>query len=98
MLPIALRVNAGVSRKDLAHLARTVLGLRESPDEAAAQAFIDHVTSVADQIGIPSRLSTLGVTRDQIPDLVRGAHGNSLGGNPRDVSDSELAEVLEAAL
>lgn len=98
MLPIALRVNADVARPDLAHLARTILGRTDPTDESAAMRLIEHVTSIAEQIGIPRRLSALGVTRAQVPDLVRGAHGNSLSGNPRDVPDGELAEVLEAAL
>jgi alcohol dehydrogenase class IV len=98
MLPIALRVNAEVARADLAHLSRTILGRSDSTDEAAAMSLVEHVTSLAEQIGIPRRLSALGVKREQIPDLVRGSHGNSLSGNPRDVSDAELTEILEAAL
>jgi alcohol dehydrogenase class IV len=98
MLPIALRVNAEVARQDLAHLARMVIGETDPDAESAARAFIEHVTELAEQIGIPDRLSALDVRRDQIPGLVRGSHGNSLSGNPRDVSDAELAEILEAAL
>ncbi len=98
MLPIALRVNAEVARADLAQLGRTILGRTDLTDEAAATALIEQVTSVAAQIGIPGRLSALGVRREQVPDLVLGSHGNSLSGNPRDVSDSELEAILEAAL
>lgn len=98
MLPVALRANADVARPDLAHLARTVLGISDPDDHAAAHTFIEFVAGLAAQIGIPSRLAALGVVRDQIPDLVRGAHGNSLSGNPRDVSDAELTAILEAAL
>jgi alcohol dehydrogenase class IV len=98
MLPIALRVNADPARRDLAHLARTVLGETQPDDESAARIFIDHVTGLSRQIGIPERLSALGVRREQVPDLVRGSHGNSLSGNPRDVSDAELTEILEGAL
>jgi alcohol dehydrogenase class IV len=98
MLPIALRVNAEVARADLAHLARTILNQANSTDEAAATALIEFIASVAEQIGIPGRLSALGIRREQVPYLVLGSHGNSLSGNPRDVTDSELAAILEAAL
>ncbi|MBM4077920.1 MAG: iron-containing alcohol dehydrogenase, partial [Planctomycetes bacterium] len=44
---------------------------------------------------IPSRLRDLGVERKQIPALVSGSRGNSMSGNPRDVSDDRLAQILE---
>jgi alcohol dehydrogenase class IV len=47
-------------------------------------------------VGIPSRLRDIGVRHDQIADLVVSSHGNSLSGNPRDLSDDELRDLLEA--
>jgi hypothetical protein len=40
----------------------------------------------------------LGVERSMIPSLVKSSRGNSMDGNPRDVSDAELAKLLEDLL
>ena len=63
-----------------------------SPD---ADAFVRRIESLCRDIGIPSRLKDLGVTRNQIPALVSGSKGNSMSGNPRDVGDEELRQILE---
>ena len=98
MLPVAMRVNAETSRRDLAELARVITG-REWPDErAAAEAAIEGIEAICRRIGIPERLSELGVTAEQIPDLVRDSRGNSMSGNPRELSDGEVQRILEHAL
>jgi len=51
---------------------------------------------MAGTIGIPQLLRDLGVNRQQIPALVAGSRGNSMAGNPRDVSDAILAALLES--
>jgi hypothetical protein len=40
----------------------------------------------------------LGVTAAQLPALVIDSRGNSMSGNPRELSDEELLQILEAAL
>ncbi|NJK46704.1 MAG: iron-containing alcohol dehydrogenase, partial [Pleurocapsa sp. SU_196_0] len=42
------------------------------------------------RLQIPSRLSELGVKRSHIRELVPASRGNSMSGNPRDVSDDDL--------
>jgi alcohol dehydrogenase class IV len=96
MLPAALRVNRAVCEAELAALARVVCPGPFRSDAAAADAFIERIESLATEIGIPKRLSTLGVRRNQISALVTGSRGNSMSGNPRDVSDEELSELLNA--
>ena len=94
MLPTALRVNRDVSRQQLAELE----GLFEptnSHDPSGADRFIARIERLCGDIGIPGRLREIGVARDQLPDLVRGSRGNSMSSNPRDVSDTELSELLE---
>jgi alcohol dehydrogenase class IV len=98
MLPTALHVNRAGCAAELASLARVVCPGPFSSDAAAADAFIERIESLATEIGIPKRLSTLGVRQNQIPAIVTGSRGNSMSGNPRDVSDEELSELLEAML
>jgi alcohol dehydrogenase class IV len=98
MLPTALRVNRDVRRSELARLWTLVQAESRLSESDAAERFIQHVEGIARTIGIPPRLSALGVERSAIPALVKGSRGNSMDGNPRDVSDEELTRLLEAML
>lgn len=94
MLPAALRVNRTICEAELAALARDVLGGRWNSDAAAADAFLQAIDELAAAVGVPRRLSELGVRRDQIPELVASSRGNSMNGNPRQLDDVELSELL----
>lgn len=95
MLPTALRVNRTVSERDLARLER-LFNSDPLSDREAADAFIQRIESLCVEIGIPSRLRDLKVAREQISSLVPASRGNSMSGNPRDVSDDELQEILNS--
>jgi alcohol dehydrogenase class IV len=93
----ALGVHARVPH-GLAELSRLV-GLApgaSAPD--AVDALIERIDEIGRQIGVPRRLTELGVTQNQIPELVRDSRGNSMDGNPRSLSDQELTQILEAQL
>jgi alcohol dehydrogenase class IV len=96
MLPVALRTNRLVAEGRLVELARAI-GIDEPADAAAADLFVERVEELCRECGVPRRLSELGVRREQIPDLVRDARGNSMSGNPRDLDDAELTQILEHA-
>ena len=98
MLPVALRVNRPARESQLAQLARAALGGTWSTEALAADAFIEAIDQLAVVVGIPKRLSDVGVHRDQIPDLVASSRGNSMNGNPVQLSDDELARLLEEML
>jgi len=98
MLPAALRANREVCRDDLARLGSLASGLKFASANAAADEFIDFIDELSMRIGIPRRLSEIGVSAGQIPDLVRSSHGNSLDGNPREISDAELERILKQML
>ncbi len=95
MLPIAMRANRAVAGADYAELA-AALGLGSG--EQAADALVHRIEALCRDVGLPARLGELGVRREQIPDIVRGSHGNSLDGNPRIVTDDELEQLLDEAL
>lgn len=99
MLPAALRVNREVCREPLASLSRLVLGVGPStPAEEAVDVLIDEVEKLCDTVGVPRRLSEVGVRREHIPAIVASSRGSSMKGNPRDVSDEEITQILEAML
>jgi alcohol dehydrogenase class IV len=98
MLPTALRVNKEVRRSEIARLWTLVDARSQLTDADAAERFIQYVEGIARRIGIPPRLSSIGVDRSAIPALVKSSRGNSMDGNPRDVCDEELARLLEEML
>lgn len=96
MLPVALRANMAVSLTDFARLARVAFGVNDdTPDDAAARRFVEGIEAICDRIGSPRTLSEIGVGSSMIPDLVKSSRGNSMRGNPREVSDEELTKLLE---
>ncbi len=98
MLPTAIRINADVCEDRLPELASALTGKVIEDPETAKRVCMETIESLAEAVGIPRRLSEIGVTADQIPALVQSSRGNSMSGNPRDVSDEELQTLLEGLL
>ena len=98
LLPVALKANREVSAEPLADLGRTLLGKSELSTPAAVTALINAIEDMCNLLKIPRRLSELGVQREQLPEIVSGSRGNSMNGNPREISDSELRLILEDIL
>jgi alcohol dehydrogenase class IV len=96
MLPVTLRLNRDICSERLAELERAINPLADAA--TAADAFIHRMENLCDRIGIPRRLSELGVERKTIPALVAGSRGNSMDGNPRELNGDELTNTLEAML
>jgi alcohol dehydrogenase class IV len=99
MLPVALRVNREVRQHELARLAHSLFGRgpSTSPQEAV-DVLIREIEALCDRVGLPRRLSELGVRPQQIPALVKDSRGSSMSGNPRELTDKQLTELLEAML
>jgi len=96
MLPVALRVNSEVCADELAGLCHTLFGHGPGTSRRdAVEVLIGEIENLCDRIGIPRRLSQLGVRREQIPALVKSSRGSSMSGNPRELSDEELTAILE---
>jgi alcohol dehydrogenase class IV len=108
MLPAALRANRHdpIVERQLAEAAQVLLasepherGTLPAHDTAGqVDRLIARVEQLLEELHLPSRLAPLGVTRDQIPQLVRDSRGNSMNGNPRTLSDEELTRILEEML
>jgi len=97
MLPVALRVNRDCSEHRYAELARA-LGIVTTDDSEAADAFVKRIDELCEAVAVPRRLSELGVDASQLADIARSSRGNSMDGNPCDVSNDRLFELLEASL
>ncbi len=94
LLPAALHVNLSVCTRQFAELER-LFDPDSGHDTVAANAFVDRIESLCALLEIPSRLRDLGVRQDQLAELVPGSRGNSMSGNPRDISDQKLAQIIE---
>jgi alcohol dehydrogenase class IV len=97
MLPVALRVNREICQFEISELCQVIFGPK-TPASApeAADFFIEKIESLCYRVKTPRRLSQIGVQREQIPELVKSSRGSSMSGNPRELSDQELTDILES--
>ena len=58
-----------------------------------------HLAGLVESLGLPTRLSLVGVPEEGIPALVEGAMGDGCTLlNPREPTDEDYAELFRAAL
>jgi alcohol dehydrogenase class IV len=96
MLPVTLRANLVVCRRQFAELAQAVFGPSAPTDaDAAANYFLDQIELLCTRLKIPRHLNELGVRPEQLPNIVHDSQGSSMSANPRAIADSELIEILE---
>jgi maleylacetate reductase len=91
ILPHAIRYNAEAVPDAIAAL-RDAMGLEEGEEVA------DSIEALVERLGLPTRLSDVGVTDDDLEAVARLSQGNSnVQSNPRPVSESDALALLEAA-
>ena len=83
---------------DFARLSHSSFGHSPKTPRAAAELFLEEIENLCDRVGVPRRLSQVGVAAEQIPAIVKSSRGASMSGNPRELSDAELTEILENLL
>lgn len=89
LLAPALRFNADAVPKAMARIAQA---LGAGGGDAAAA-----VDALRERLGLPGRLSDVGVTDDDLDAVARMAEGNAnVRNNPRPVTESEARELLES--
>ena len=77
-----------------------VLGLDPAgSDDEIGDRLATHIEGLVASLGLPTRLSLVGVPEKGIPILVEGAMGDGCTlMNPRDPSEDDYAELFRAAL
>jgi alcohol dehydrogenase class IV len=64
-----------------------------------SDALADHVTELVARLGLPTRLSEVGVPESGIPELVEGAMGDGTTLlNPREAGEEEYEALFKRAL
>jgi alcohol dehydrogenase class IV len=98
-LPHVIRFNAE-GRPEIADRYGDVAGvLGVEACAAVGDALADHVTALVARLGLPTRLSEVGVPESGIPQLVEGAMGDGTTLlNPREAGEEEYAALYRAAL
>jgi alcohol dehydrogenase class IV len=101
-LPHVIRFNAagGGPAADGYRDVSEVLGLAPGgTDDEVGERLATHVAGLVDSLGLPTRLSMVGVPEAGIPALVDGAMGDGCTLlNPRDPSEDDFAGLFHAAL
>ena len=101
-LPYVMRFNMHEREADLARRRRNARRRydRARPAAHRCSAAVERVEALKRVIGVPERLSELGVTRDQLPMLAEKtlAIKRILRVNPRTVTIADLMSILESAL
>lgn len=101
-LPPVIEFNAAASDEvtDQFRTVADLLGVNSSGGgEEVGKALADHVRDLRSRLGLPSRLSEVGVPEDGIPQLAEDAMGEaSTLVNPREPSEDDFAELFRQAL
>lgn len=101
-LPWVIEYNAA-GGEDIADRYRTIAELIDADAsgdaEAVGKALADHVRELSSRLGLPGRLSEVGVPEEGIPVLVEGAMGDGCTlVNPREPTEEDFAELYRRAL
>lgn len=92
VLPEVLRFNAAEAQREYAQLAEVITGT------ASAEALIDYMCALIDEVGLPKRLREAGVTEDALPMLAADAmlQQRLLVNNPREVTENDALTIYKA--
>ena len=97
-LPHVIRHNAAGS-DEIADRYRDIGEVFDIAEPDIGDALATHITELVARLGLPTRLSQVGVPEDGIAALVEGAMGDGTTLlNPREMSEEDYAELYRAAL
>jgi alcohol dehydrogenase class IV len=101
-LPHVIRFNAqgGADTANRFRDLNELLGVESGGSDAeVGDALATHVTELVSRLGLPTRLSEVGVPEDGVPALVEGAMGDGTSLlNPREPTEEAYEELYRAAL
>lgn len=97
LLPEVLQFNASAQPEKFRQIANAMgVSTNGTPREIARE-LVDEISHLLDELGVPRRLSEVGVQESHIPDLVQVALRN-VGPNPRRTSAQDLERILRTIL
>jgi len=97
-LPHVIEHNAA-GGSEIADRYRDVADIFDVNEPEVGPALAAYVTGLVERLGLPTRLSQVGVPEDGIPALVEGAMGDGTTLlNPREMGEEDYTELYERAL
>lgn len=97
LLPTTLKVNADVCEEKYARLGRLILKLDQNvSNKIATKELIEHVELLCDQLEVSRKLSDLNIDKNMIPTIAKNSKGSSMSGNPKDLSEQDVVEILKS--
>ncbi|QLB12250.1 lactaldehyde reductase [Bisgaardia hudsonensis] len=100
LLPYVMEFNKNYTGEKYREIARAmgVKGVDDMSQDAYRNAAVDAVKQLAKDVGIPEKLSMIGVKEEDLPALSIDAFNDvCTGGNPRDCNSDEILEVYKIA-
>ncbi|WP_239029427.1 iron-containing alcohol dehydrogenase [Pseudonocardia acidicola] len=100
LLPHVIRFNGAATPERFLPIAQAMgLPVAGAPAEDAVEMVAEAIRKLGDEVGVPSGLSALGVTAEDIPRLSQLTLGDAcLTTNPRPASADDVAALFRAAL
>lgn len=100
VLPHVLRFNAETCGRAYAEIAPCAFPwLSEVPVARRAEAFVEALTHLCEEVGLPQRLRDVGIPQEDLPRLAHDAMKQTrlLVNNPRPLSEADALAIYEAA-
>ncbi len=97
ILPTVMEYNAEFTGEKYAHIAKAMGVCVEgmSPEEYR-KAAVDAVKQLSEDVGIPAKLTEVGVKEEDLEALAKSAFADvCTGGNPRDTNEEEILELYK---
>lgn len=99
LLPHIMEFNREVVLEQYAFIGELLVPeARNEPKENKVSTGIQYIKNLLRTFHIPLKLSEIGISKKDIPPIVKSTRGSSLNNNPRKVTPELLAELLESAL
>jgi alcohol dehydrogenase class IV len=100
VLPHVLRFNLPQAHRHYAEIAADAFPeLAVTPFEARADAFVEALAALSQELGVPQRLREVRITEDALPMLARDAMKQTrlLVNNPRELTEADALAIYAAA-
>ncbi len=100
LLPFVMEFNMSAAKVKYGDIARAMgVDIKGKTEGEAAKAAVDAVRKLSKSIGIPQRLSEIGIKEEQLRQLAEDAIIDPCtGGNPKDVTVDDILEIYKKAL
>ncbi|MTV50681.1 iron-containing alcohol dehydrogenase [Heliobacillus mobilis] len=100
LLPYVMEYNAPSTGEKYKEIARAmgVVGVNAMSVDEYRKAAVDAVIALSQRIGIPQKLSEIGVKEEDLPKLAKSAFADvCTPGNPRDTNEAEILALYQKA-